>query len=70
VVPADLKGTALGAFHTSVGLVMLPGGVIAGLLWDSVGHWSTFAYGMLMALIAMVLLFILGFTKGDKVKQA
>jgi MFS family permease len=63
VVPNDLKATALGAFHTSVGLVMLPGGVIAGLLWDTVGHWSTFAYGAIMSLVAMVLLFFLGLAK-------
>lgn len=70
VVPPDLKATALGAFHTGVGLVMLPGGIIAGYLWDSVGHWSTFAYGVVMALIAMVLLFFFGLAKIDKVRQA
>jgi MFS family permease len=70
VVPGDLKGTALGAFHTSVGLVMLPGGIIAGYLWDSVGHWATFAYGAVMAIIAMVMLFFLGLAKVDKVTRA
>jgi MFS family permease len=70
VVPPDLKGTALGAFHTSVGLVLLPGGMVAGLLWDSVGHWSTFVYGMAMSLVALAMLFFLGLAKTDKVKQA
>jgi MFS family permease len=56
VVPTNLRGTALGAFHTSVGLVMLPGGIIAGYLWDTIGHWATFAYGFLTALTAIVLL--------------
>jgi MFS family permease len=56
VVPSNLRGTALGAFHTSVGLVMLPGGIIAGYLWDNVGHWATFAYGFLTAIVAIVLL--------------
>ncbi len=37
MVPRDLRGTALGIYHTAVGLVMLPGGIIAGLLWDSAG---------------------------------
>lgn len=60
VVPADLKATALGAFHTSVGAVTLPGGLIAGLLWDTVGHWATFEYGALMAIISMALLLFLG----------
>ncbi len=56
VVPSNLRGTALGAFHTSVGLVMLPGGIVAGYLWDNIGHWATFAYGFLTAIVAIVLL--------------
>ena len=32
LAPQHLKGTALGVFHTSIGLVALPGGYIAGLL--------------------------------------
>lgn len=60
VIPKDLRGTALGAFHTSVGLVMLPGGVIAGLLWDSVGSWATFAFGACMAVAASLMLLIYG----------
>lgn len=56
VVPSDLRGTALGTYHTAVGLVMLPGGIIAGLLWDTIGHWATFAYGMLVAALAILLL--------------
>jgi predicted MFS family arabinose efflux permease len=70
VVPKDLKATALGAFHTSVGLVMLPGGVIAGYLWDTVGHWSTFAYGAIMSMVAMALLFFLGLAKMNKAKTS
>jgi MFS family permease len=60
VIPRDLRGTALGAFHTSVGLVMLPGGVVAGLLWDSVGPWGTFAFGGTMALAAAAMLAAFG----------
>jgi MFS family permease len=69
VVPSDLKGTALGAFHTSVGVVMLPGGIMAGLLWDSVGHWSTFAFGAVMALVSITMLSFLGPKRIDKVKH-
>jgi MFS family permease len=56
VAPKGLRGTALGTFHTAVGLVMLPGGIVAGLLWDSVGHWATFAYGIATALVALAML--------------
>ena len=55
-VPEELRGSALGAFHTGVGLVMLPGGVIAGLLWDSFGSHATFAFGAVMAVAAIALL--------------
>jgi len=64
VVPSNLRGTALGAFHTSVGLVMLPGGIVAGYLWDNVGHWATFAYGFLTAIVATVLLLAVRTSKG------
>lgn len=56
LAPAHLSGTALGVFHTAVGVVMLPGGIVAGYLWDNVGHWATFAYGMAMAAAAAVFL--------------
>lgn len=56
VVPRDLCGTALGMYHTAVGLVMLPGGIVAGVLWDALGPEMTFAYGGAMSLMALVLL--------------
>ena len=66
IVPPDLRGTALGTFHTAVGMVMLPGGIIAGLLWDQWGASATFAYGAVTALAAMALLSFVG--KGDRSK--
>jgi len=60
VAPPDLRATALGAFHTVVGLVMLPCGLIAGLLWDAYGPEATFAYGASMALASTVLLLAFG----------
>ncbi|MBP8685282.1 MAG: MFS transporter [Methanomassiliicoccales archaeon] len=59
LVPKDLRGTALGVYHTAVGLVMLPGGLVAGLLWDAVGPWGTFGYGIAMSLTALVLMLML-----------
>jgi MFS family permease len=59
MVPDDLRGTALGVYHTAVGIVMLPGSVIAGLLWDGVGPWSTFAYGIVMSIVALSLMLFL-----------
>ncbi len=58
VVPRDLCGTALGIYHTAVGLVMLPGGILAGILWDAFGSEMTFAYGGAMSLLALALLLL------------
>ncbi len=53
--PAHLKGTALGTFHTAIGLVALPGGFIAGLLWDTINPIATFLYGFMLSLISIIL---------------
>ncbi len=58
MAPEDLRGTALGTFHTAVGLVALPSGIIAGLLWEHVAPWAAFVYGGSMGLIAAALLLL------------
>ncbi len=55
LAPEHLKGTALGTFHTAIGLVALPGGFVAGLLWDKINPEATFLFGFTLALIAIVL---------------
>ncbi|MBN2184056.1 MAG: MFS transporter [Candidatus Krumholzibacteriota bacterium] len=58
LAPPGLKATALGAFHTAIGLVALPGGFIAGLIWDRVSPEGTFLYGLICSL-ASIILFIM-----------
>ncbi|MCW7074881.1 MAG: MFS transporter [Candidatus Methanospirare jalkutatii] len=54
LAPEEAKATALGAFHTSVGLASLPASVIAGFLWNfSPSH--TFTYGGILSSLALVL---------------
>lgn len=53
LAPKHLKATALGTFHASIGLVALPGGIIAGLLWDIIGPEATFVYGFALSIISM-----------------
>jgi MFS family permease len=53
LAPKHLKATALGAFHASIGLVALPGGFIAGLLWDRICPEATFVYGFALSIISM-----------------
>jgi len=53
LAPAELKGTALGTFHTFTGLVALPAGFIAGVLFDSVGPGFPFLFGTATSLVAI-----------------
>lgn len=55
LAPEHLKATALGTFHTAIGLVALPGGYIAGLLWDKISPETTFIYGLTLAVISLIL---------------
>jgi len=52
-----LKATALGTFHTATGLAALPGGLLAGFLWERFSPRVTFLYGAALGLFS-VLLFI------------
>ena len=51
--PPEIKATALGTFHTAIGLVALPGGFIAGMLWDVYSPGATFVFGTLLALLSV-----------------
>jgi len=57
------KGAAMGFLHMSTGLAGIPGGLIAGLLWDKNPEWM-FMYIGIVALIAIILL---AFVKEKKV---
>jgi len=70
LAPEHLKATALGTFHTAIGLVALPGGIIAGLLWDHVNPETTFAFGLGLALLSAILfLFVKTKTKNHRVHR-
>ena len=58
VSPSELRATALGGYYTIMGLVMLPGGVAIGLLWDQFGPWAAFAFGIVTSLLALSLLLL------------
>jgi len=50
-----LRATALGTFHTTIGLVALPASLIAGLLWQIAAPNMTFIYGSVVSIISVVL---------------
>ena len=61
--PPELKATALGTFHTAIGLVALPGGLIAGVIWDKISPEATFIFALILT-ICSLLLFM--FVKNNK----
>ncbi len=52
--PAELRGTAFGAFNLVTGIAMLAASVIAGALWDMVGPQGTFLAGAVFATAALL----------------
>jgi MFS family permease len=54
----DLQATALGTFHTLIGVIALPSSLIAGLLW-SVTPSLPFLFGSVMSIIAVILFVLL-----------
>lgn len=61
--PEHLKATALGTFHTAIGFVALPGGFIAGFLWDKISPSATFLFGTVISLVSVVIFL---FVKKDR----
>lgn len=50
-VPAQLHASGIGWYSTTVGLLQLVASIVAGLLWDRVGHAAVFYYGAAAAAI-------------------
>ena len=75
-VPEHLRASGVGWYGTTVGLLQLVASVIAGLLWDRVGHAAVFYYGAVFALassIGVLLLIpgkkLLGATQPDQQRK-
>ncbi len=65
--PAEFRATALGTFHTTVGLVALPSSLIAGFLWQNISPQATFIYGATVgALPAVLFLALRGYFAGSQ----
>ena len=48
-VPEYLRASGIGWYNTAVGLAGLVASIIAGLLWDHIGHSAVFLYGAAFA---------------------
>jgi MFS family permease len=58
--PADLRGTAFGAFSLVSGIATLLASFIAGFMWDSFGEASVFVAGAIFSAIALVIAMLPG----------
>lgn len=58
-VPEELRASGIGWYSTTIGLTQLAASIIAGVLWDRVGHASVFVYGAVFALAGTLALLLL-----------
>ena len=59
-IEPESKGTALGLYHTLVGVAALPASVIAGALWQAFGWWAAFGFGAVLSAAAALAILVFG----------
>jgi MFS family permease len=59
LVPEHLRATGIGWYSATVGLSQLVASIVAGLLWDRVGHASVFLYGAAFSVAGIAALMLL-----------
>jgi MFS family permease len=69
-VPERLRASGVGWYSTTVGLLGLVASLVAGLLWDHVGHTAVFLYGAVFAAVGSVALLALMPAKQTHVHHA
>ena len=55
--PKEMKASGIGTYQMIIGLMALPGSLIAGLLWEKVGMTAPFYFSLSLTIIASALLF-------------
>jgi MFS family permease len=58
-VPAHLRASGVGWYSAVVGILQLVASLIAGLLWDNVGHSAVFYYGAIFAAAGSIALVVM-----------
>ena len=58
-VPEGLRASGIGWYNATVGLLQLVASVVAGVLWDRVGHTAVFYYGAVFAIAGIIGLLLL-----------
>lgn len=58
-VPDQLRASGVGWYSTTVGLLQLVASLVAGMLWDRIGHVAVFYYGAVFAVVGSIGLLVL-----------
>ncbi len=58
-VPEQLRASGVGWYSATVGLLGLVASIVAGLLWDRIGHTAVFYYGAAFAVVGSIGLLVL-----------
>jgi MFS family permease len=58
-VPDRLRASGIGWYNTTVGVLQLVASLVAGALWDHVGHAAVFYYGAAFAVVGTLALWLL-----------
>jgi MFS family permease len=58
-VPEELRASGIGWYNATVGLLQLVASLVAGALWDLLGHAAAFYYGAAFAGVGIVALLLL-----------
>jgi MFS family permease len=65
LAPEDLRASAFGIFHAAVGVGSLAASILFGSVWNAYGAPAGFTMGAGLALVAAVLLMMMGPPKGS-----
>jgi MFS family permease len=65
-VPEHLRASGVGWYSTTIGLLQLVASIVAGLLWDRIGHAAVFYYGAAFAVVGSIGLLLLIPEKHDR----
>ncbi|MFZ1992210.1 MAG: MFS transporter [Alphaproteobacteria bacterium] len=66
LVPEHLRASGIGWYTAVIGLLQLAASLVAGLLWDQIGHAAVFWYGAVFAVLGTVGLFALTSRNSDR----
>lgn len=59
LVPDQLHASGVGWYNATNGILGLVASIIAGLLWDNIGHYAVFFYGAAFSIIGSIMLILL-----------